>query len=103
MAISKLEAIQSLHPTAQFVLRGDELTWQSDDITEPTEEEITAEQERLQAEYDGLAYARARASAYPSLSEFVEAYTEKEIGEDSTKWDAYVVKYNQVREDNPKE
>ena len=34
MAISKLEAIQSLHPTAQFVLRGDELTWQSDDITE---------------------------------------------------------------------
>ena len=103
MAISKLEAIQSLHPTAQFVLRGDELTWQSDDITEPTEEEITAEQERLQAEYDGLAYARARASAYPSLSEFVEAYTEKEIGEDSTKWDAYVVKYNQVRTDNPKE
>jgi hypothetical protein len=103
MAITKLEAIQSLHPTAQFVLRGDELTWQSDDITEPTEEEITAEQERLQAEYDGLAYARARALAYPSLSEFVEAYTEKEIGEDSTKWDAYVVKYNQVREDNPKE
>ena len=102
MAISKLEAIQSLHPTAQFVLRGDELTWQSDDITEPTEEEIIAEQERLQGEYDGLAYARARASAYPSLSEFVEAYTEKEIGEDSTKWDAYVVKYNQVRTDNPK-
>ena len=32
--------------------------------------------------------------AYPSLSEFVEAYTEKEIGEDSTKWDAYVTKYN---------
>ena len=103
MAITKLEAIQSLHPTAQYVLRGDELTWISEDIEEPTEEEITAEQERLQAEYDGLAYARARALAYPSLSEFVEAYTEKEIGEDSTKWDAYVVKYNQVREDNPKE
>ena len=103
MAISKLEAIQSLHPTAQFVLRGDGVTWKSAHITEPTEEEITAEQERLQAEYDGLAYARARALAYPSLSEFVEAYTEKEIGEDSTKWDAYVVKYNQVREDNPKE
>tara|TARA_Y100000004_G_scaffold189663_1_gene245647 strand:- start:257 stop:568 length:312 start_codon:yes stop_codon:yes gene_type:complete len=103
MAITKLEAIQSLHPTAQYVLRGDELTWISEDIEEPTEEEITAEQERLQAEYDALAYARARALAYPSLSEFVEAYTEKEIGEDSTKWDAYVVKYNQVREDNPKE
>jgi hypothetical protein len=32
----------------------------------------------------------------------MEAYTEKEIGGDSTKWDAYVVKYNQVRTDNPK-
>tara|TARA_Y100001937_G_C7021798_1_gene285784 strand:+ start:437 stop:727 length:291 start_codon:yes stop_codon:yes gene_type:complete len=67
MAISKLEAIQSLHPTAQFVLRGDELTWQSDDITEPTEEEITAEQERLQSEYDANEYQRNRAAEYPSV------------------------------------
>ena len=102
MAISKLEAIQSLHPTAQFVLKGGELTWQSEDITEPTDAEITAEQERLQAEYDANDYQRDRALAYPSLLEFAEAYTEKEIGEDSTKWDAYVVKYNQVRTDNPK-
>ena len=103
MAIPKVEAILSLEPNAEFVLKGDELTWISEDIDEPTEEEITAEQERLQAEYDANNYARARALAYPSLSEFVEAYTEKEIGEDSTKWDAYVTKYNQVRTDNPKE
>ena len=45
--ISKLEAIKSLHPTAQFVLKGDELTWLSDDIPKPTEEEISYEQERL--------------------------------------------------------
>jgi hypothetical protein len=43
-----------------------------------------------------------RRSEYPSTSEFLEAYTEKEIGEDSTKWDAYIVKYNKVRNDNPK-
>ena len=102
MAIPKVEAILSLEPNAEFVLKGDELTWISEDIDEPTDAEITAEQERLQAEYDGLAYARARALAYPSLSEFIEAYTEKEIGEDSTKCDAYVTKYNQVRTDNPK-
>ena len=47
-------------------------------------------------------YVQARQEAYPSVVEFMEAYTEKEIGEDSTKWDAYVVKYNQVRTDNPK-
>ena len=103
MAISKVEAIRSLEPNAEFVTLSDEITeWHSDDIDQPTDAEITAEQERLQAEYDSNDYARARASAYPSLLEFAEAYTEKEIGEDSTKWDAYVVKYNQVRTDNPK-
>jgi len=103
MAIREIEAILSLVPNAKCTVKsGVIISWNSEEA-QPTEEEITAEQERLQAEYDGLAYARARASAYPSLSEFVEAYTEKEIGEDSTKWDAYVVKYNQVREDNPKE
>ena len=103
MAIPKVEAILSLEPNAEFVLKGDELTWISEDIDEPTDAEITAEQERLQAEYDANDYQRDRALAYPSLLEFAEAYTEKEIGEDSTKWDAYVVKYNQVRTDNPKE
>ena len=47
-------------------------------------------------------YIRARQDSYPSLMEFVEAYTEKEIGEDDTKWTAYVEKYNKTRADNPK-
>ena len=32
----------------------------------------------------------------------MEAYTEKEIGGDDTKWNEYVAKYNKVRSDNPK-
>ena len=103
MAISKFEAIQSLQPNAEFRCEDDVVKeWLSDDITQPTDVEITAEQTRLQAEYNAKDYARSRALAYPSLSEFVEAYTEKEILGDSTKWDAYVLKYNQVRTDNPK-
>ena len=43
-----------------------------------------------------------RKGAYPSVNDFMEAYTEKEIGSDSTKWDAYVIAYNKVRTDNPK-
>ena len=66
-------------------------------------DDINAKITELETEYDNLQYARDRAAAYPSTKEFIEAYTEKEIGEDSTKWDAYVVKYNQVRTDNPKE
>ena len=47
-------------------------------------------------------YADKRKKEYPSLHEFAEAYTEKEFGGDSTKMDAYKIKYEQVRSDNPK-
>ena len=47
-------------------------------------------------------YKYKRLEEYPSILEFVEAYTEKEIGGDTTKWDEYVIKYNKVRTDNPK-
>ena len=47
-------------------------------------------------------WSQDRAENYPSMLEFVEAYTEKEILTESTKWDAYVEKYNQVRTDFPK-
>tara|TARA_B100000212_G_scaffold109123_1_gene81160 strand:- start:49 stop:354 length:306 start_codon:yes stop_codon:yes gene_type:complete len=75
-----------------FDENGDAVSIVADDVTAKVTELETAE-----------SYKIARAFEYPSIIEFVEAYTEKEIGEDSTKWDAYVVKYNQVREDNPKE
>ena len=48
------------------------------------------------------AYKMNRRKDYPSVDDFMEAYTEKEIGSDSTKWDAYVIAYNKVRTDNPK-
>ena len=51
---------------------------------------------------DTRTYAEKRAVAYPADSDFKEAWTEKEIGGDSTKWDAYVIAYNKVRTDNPK-
>jgi len=66
------------------------------------QETIDAEIARLQAECDALAYARKRATEYPATKDFMEAYTEKEIGGDSTKWDAYVINYNEVRTENPK-
>ena len=47
-------------------------------------------------------YARKRTATYTPIQDFMEAYTEKEIGGDSTKWDAYVIAYNKVRTDNPK-
>tara|TARA_Y100001938_G_C8062028_1_gene417890 strand:+ start:1343 stop:1663 length:321 start_codon:yes stop_codon:yes gene_type:complete len=47
-------------------------------------------------------WAEDRQNSYPPLVDFVEAYTEKEIGGDDTKWKAYITAYEKVRTDNPK-
>ena len=74
MAISKLEAIQSLEPNAQFVISGNDiLEWHSEDITQPTDAEIQAEQTRLQAEYDSKVWERNRQSEYPGLLDCIHA------------------------------
>ena len=102
--ISLFEAIRAINPSAECTVpkNVDKIIWHND--TSPiAKEDILAKQAQLQAEYDALAYARARKQAYPNVDEFMEAYTEKEIGGDSTKWDAYVINYNKVRTDNPKE
>ncbi|MDP6586263.1 MAG: hypothetical protein QF535_16550 [Anaerolineales bacterium] len=79
------------------------LVWQEGNKDpKPTEEEVNAGIASLQAEYDAQEYARKRQAEYPATKDFMEAYTEKEIGGDSTKWDAYIINYNKVRTENPK-
>jgi|6_EtaG_2_1085325.scaffolds.fasta_scaffold231305_2 hypothetical protein len=104
MIVDKIEAIKSLkpYPLNVTVRNESEIEWSDGNPTNITDEQITAKQAELQAEYDSLAYARKREGEYPSTKNFMEAYTEKEIGGDSTKWDAYVINYNKVRTENPK-
>ena len=98
----KIDAIVSLSPGAQVSQRGEEIIWHDGNPNNITEEQIDTKLSELTAEYDALAYARDRKFKYPLLDEFVEAYTEKEFGGDSTKMDAYKIKYEKVRSDNPK-
>ena len=79
-----------------------QITWRDGNPTNITNEQILTKQAELQVAYDAKQYQRDRAEEYPSLKDFTEAYCEKEIGGDSTKWDAYVAKYNLVRSNNPK-
>ena len=65
--MNKLNALQSLRPGAQWVLRDDILEWLDTVQTQPTDAEITAEIARLQAAYDAKLYQRQRAAAYPSI------------------------------------
>lgn len=67
--MNKANALQSLRPMAQWVLRGDDLEWLDTEQTQPTEAAIAAEVARLQAAYDAKAYARSRATAYPSIAD----------------------------------
>ena len=101
------EAIQALNPSAIFTVRGDdvdacEIEWHHG-TAEISRADIKTKANQLKSEYDDLAYSRERARVYPDIKDFMEAYTEKEIGGDNTKWEAYKTAYNKVRTDNPKE
>ena len=97
----KAQAIQSLRPNAEWVLRGDNLEWLDTNQTKPTDAQIAAEVTRLQAEYDAKAYQRSRASEYPSLADFADAYYWAQNGDD-TKMTAYIEKCEAVKTKYPK-
>ena len=82
-----------LHPTVNGVAVS---------YDKPTKAKLNKLLAEAQAAFDAADYSRKRATEYPSTEVFMEAYTEKEIGGDSTKWDAYVSAYNKVRTDHPK-
>jgi hypothetical protein len=99
------QAILALDPTAQVSVNAEDvnqITWHDGNPNSITVAQIQTKQTELQTAYDAQAYARTRADAYPSIQDFMEAYTEKEIDSNSAKWDAYVINRNKVRTDNPK-
>jgi hypothetical protein len=63
---NKVRAIESLKPGVSFSFDYDKgiIEWPND-VTKPTDSEIDAEVIRLQAEFDALAYSRARQKEYP--------------------------------------
>ena len=104
--IEVIQAIIAIDSNADAGASGDPydadaitLTWTSSEIPLA---DIKTKMAELQTEYDTKDYARKREAAYPATKDFMEAYTEKEIGGNSTKWDAYVINYNKVRTENPK-
>ena len=64
MTPTKLDAIASLRPGAEWVLRGDDLEWLDQHQTQPTDAEIQAELDRLIADYPRKVARQSRASAY---------------------------------------
>ncbi len=97
--IDKSQAILSLKPNAEFVVRGETIEWLDKKQTQPTDSEIQAEITRLQAEYDANEYQRQRATVYPSIQEQLDMqYWDKVNG--ATTWQDAIAK---VKTDIPKE
>ena len=99
------QAILAIKSDAQVSVNAEDInqiTWHDDNPTNITNEQILAKQAELKTAYDNNKYQRDREVQYPSLKEFAEAYTEKEINGNDTKWIEYKTKYNKVRTDNPK-
>ncbi len=102
------KAIKAINSNAKFTVNENnnadtaDIVW-LEGTTEISKSDIKTKMAELQTEYNNKAYARKRALEYPSIQDFMEAYTEKEIGGSSTKWNAYKTAYNKVRSDNPKE
>jgi hypothetical protein len=73
MRISKIDAILSLSPGAEVVVRGEEVEWLNPSTAPVTEEQIATELARLQADYDAKQYQRNRASEYPAIGDQLDA------------------------------
>jgi hypothetical protein len=93
------KAIRAIHSNAVTINGNDKSNIVALD---DSDNEITIDWIKVEAWSDPDLYKINRLAQYPSLQDFAEAYCEKEIGGDSTKWDAYKTAYNKVRSDNPK-
>lgn len=93
------DALLSLRPGAQWSLDGDlyETLWWDDEneLPPPTEEELQAEVERLQAEYENNQYQRDRAEAYPSIEDQLDLLYHGGL-------DAWKEEINKIKEQYPK-
>jgi hypothetical protein len=97
--MNKAQALHSLRPGAQWVLRGDDLEWLDTEQTQPTEAEITAEVARLQAEHERTEYQRQRAAEYPPITDYIDGV----VKGDQVQIDAYIAACMAVKAKYPKD
>lgn len=95
------DALLSLRPGAQFVIRGGVIEFYQHDDPQPTAAEIEAEITRLQSEYEAKEYQRQRQPEYPSLAELADAMYWSSKG-DNTKLEEYYAACEAVKAKYPK-
>lgn len=96
--IQLIDAIISLVPNAEVCTRGNEIEWIVEPLTKPSREEIDAELERLQAEYDSKDYQFKRTSEYPPMTDYLDGV----VKGDQAQIDAYIAACLAVKAKYPK-
>jgi hypothetical protein len=71
--IRKIDAILSLVPNAEVVVRGEQVEWHIPSTAPVTEEEIATELARLQQDFEDKEYQRKRVLEYPSIGDQLDA------------------------------
>jgi len=70
--ITKMQAILSLVPNAEVVIRGEAIEWIVEPSNKPTDSEIEQEQTRLNTIYESKNYQRQRAIEYPAVADYLD-------------------------------
>ena len=83
----EIKAIGKLAPNANFRTGNGKIIWDSPDIAQPSEADITTKASELEAEYDAQEYARNRKVEYDVLNQF-ELISDDTINGTSTHKDA---------------
>jgi len=92
----KTQAILSLQPNAKFTMVGDEITsWESDDITQPTEEEVNAKIAELNI-------LDTRKIAYGNITDQLDKLWHDINDGKLDKTGSWYLAIKQVKDDNPK-
>jgi hypothetical protein len=72
ISIDKADAILSLVPNAQIIVRGDVVEWISPSQAPVSDAEIDAEFARLQVAFESLDYQRKRSDQYPDVRDYLD-------------------------------
>jgi hypothetical protein len=83
----EIKAIGKLAPNANFRTGNGKIIWDSPDIPQPSEADITTKASELEAEYDAQEYARNRKVEYDALNQF-ELISDDDVNGTSTHKDA---------------
>ena len=103
--VGKAEALNSLRPTSDFVLKGDEiLEWLDGSTTPPSTSEINTEIARLQVIADATEYKGERARQYPAIGDQLDMLWHAVDGDDALKttYADFHAAIKAVKDANPK-